>query len=76
MEGMWGEGREGGREPLFPPPFPYLQVDNEEEEERDADAEVLLEELKAISELFDLKNDDYLKREEEYEKCRKVGICE
>ena len=77
-EGGRKEGRKRGREgePLFPPPFLYLQVDNEEEEERHADAEELLEELKAISELFDLKNDDYLKREEEYAKCRKVGVCE
>ena len=45
----------------------------EDDEEPAADTDELLEKLQTITEIFDQKNDDYLKMEEQYEQSRKVS---
>ena len=45
----------------------------EDDEEPAADTDQLLEKLQTVTEIFDQKNDDYLKMEEQYEQSRKVS---
>ena len=45
----------------------------EDDEEPAADTDELLEKLQTVTEIFDQKNDDYLKMEEQYEQSRKAS---
>ena len=48
-------------------------MQDDEDEDTSDNTDELLEKLQTITEIFDQKNDDYLKMEQDYDQCRKVS---